>query len=93
MTASLEKMPMLPDDVFVIDPVIHALNLSARDNVASKYGEQLHAMSYGLHAMLSPPDALCERAVYMTDMPPEALVRTISKRARPTLLPPRTLRL
>ena len=92
MTSSLEKLPMLPDDVFVIDPVIHALNLSA-DNVASKYGEQLHAMSYGLHAMLSPPDALCEQAVYMTDMPPEALVRTIFEESQTNLAATHTLRL
>lgn len=92
MPAHYENLPLLPDDVFVIDPVIHALNLDA-DNIASKYGEQLYQMSYGLHAMLSPPDALCPRDVYMTDMSPEALVRTIFEESQTSLAATHTLRL
>lgn len=66
----------LPADVFVVDAVIHALNL-APGNIASKYGQQLYDMSYGLHAMLTPPDRLAPHDVYMSDMPPEALVATV----------------
>ena len=92
MPASYDHLPNLPDDVFVIDPVIHALNLD-RSNIASKYGEQLYQMSYGLHAMLSPPEALCSQEVYMTDMAPEALVRTIFEESQTRLAATHTLRL
>lgn len=92
MPAPFAQLPDLPDDVFVIDPVIHALNLD-HGNVASKYGEQLHQMSYGLHAMLSPPEALCPQDVYMTDMAPEALVRTIFEESQTSLAATHTLRL
>ncbi|MFO6448361.1 amidohydrolase family protein [Erythrobacter sp. NE805] len=92
MPAPYAHLPNLPDDVFVIDPVIHALNLAA-DNVASKYGEQLYQMSYGLHAMLSPREALCPQGTYMTDMAPEALVRTIFAESQTSLAATHTLRL
>jgi len=82
----------LPDDVFVIDPVVHALNLD-RANVASRYGEQLYRMSYGLHAMLSPPHALAPEQVYMSDMAPETLVRTMFEESRTDLIATHTLRL
>jgi uncharacterized protein len=89
-----EGMPAapMPDDVFVIDPVVHALNLN-RANVASKYGEQLYAMSHGLHAMLSPSHALAPQHVYMTDMAPETLVRTMFEESRTDLVATHTLRL
>ena len=35
MTASLEGLEPIPDDVFIIDPVVHALTLG-RDNIASR---------------------------------------------------------
>ena len=92
MVATLENLPLLPDDVYVIDPVVHALNLDAA-NVASKYGEQLHTMSHGLHAMLSPPHALCPQDLYMTDMAPEALVRTMFEESQTNLVGTHTLRL
>lgn len=92
MPASLDGLARLPEDVFVIDPVVHALNLS-EGNVASKYGAQLHAMSYGLHAMLSPPHALCPMPVYMTDMPPDVLVRTMFEESQTALIGTHTLRL
>ncbi len=92
MPAQIEGLPLLPDDVFVIDPVVHALNLD-HGNVASRYGEQLYAMSYGLHALLSPPEALCAPDVYMTDMPPEALVRTMFEESQTSLVGTHTLRL
>ncbi len=74
----------LPADVFVVDAVVHALNL-APGNIASKYGQQLYDMSYGLHAMLTPPDRLAPRDLYMADMPPEALVRTIFEETQTSL--------
>jgi uncharacterized protein len=87
-----DKMLPLPDDVYVIDPVVHALNLD-HDNVASKYGEQLYQMSYGLHTMLSPPHALAPHDIYMSDMSPEALVRTMFEESRTNLVATHTLRL
>jgi predicted TIM-barrel fold metal-dependent hydrolase len=92
MAASLDDLPALPDDVFVIDAIVHALNLD-RSNVASRYGEQLHRMSYGLHGMLSPPGAICPESVYMTDMQPEALVRTMFEESRTDLCVTHTLTL
>jgi hypothetical protein len=92
MPASLEGLTPLPDDVVVIDPVVHALNLS-RENIASRYGEQLYQMSYGLHAMLSPPHALAPQPLYMTDMPPEALARTMFEESRTDIIGTHTLTL
>jgi predicted TIM-barrel fold metal-dependent hydrolase len=82
----------IPDDVFIIDPVVHALNLD-RSNIASKYGEQLHAMSYGLHTMMSPPDRQCPQDVYMVDMDPHILMRTMLEESRTDLVGTHTLRL
>ncbi|MEQ8433765.1 MAG: amidohydrolase family protein [Oceanicaulis sp.] len=82
----------LPDDVTVIDPVIHAFNLT-RENIASKYGAQLYAMSYGLHSGFSPPEAVIEQDVYMTDMPVEALVKTIFTETQTDFAATHTLRL
>jgi predicted TIM-barrel fold metal-dependent hydrolase len=76
MRPDITNLKPIPDDVFVIDPVIHAFNLSEA-NVASRYGAQLHAMSYGLHAGFSPPEATIEQPAYMTDMPIEALLDTV----------------
>jgi uncharacterized protein len=92
MPASLDGLPRIPADVFVIDPVVHALNLD-RENVASRYGEQLFAMSYGLHGMLSPPHALCPQATYMADMAPDLLVRTMFEESDTDLIGTHTLRL
>jgi uncharacterized protein len=92
MPAALDPKPPIPDALFVIDPVVHALNLD-RSNVASRYGEQLYQMSYGLHAMLSPPHALAPQPVYMTDMAPETLVRTMFEESRTDLVATHTLRL
>lgn len=82
----------LPDDLFVIDAVVHALNLDRR-NVASRFGEQLWAMSYGLHCLMTPPDAHVPNAVYMTDMPGELLVRTIFEESATRLIATHTLTL
>lgn len=92
MPATLTGLRPIPDDVYVIDPVVHALNLD-HANVASRYGEQLYHMSYGLHSMVSPPHALAPHDVYMTDMPPEALVRTMFEESRTNLIATHTLRL
>lgn len=92
MPAALGSLAPLPPDVYVIDPVVHALNLD-RDNVASRYGEQLHQMSYGLHAMLSPPEALCPQNVYMANMDPDILVRTVLEESRTDLVATHTLTL
>jgi predicted TIM-barrel fold metal-dependent hydrolase len=82
----------LPDDVFVIDAVVHAFNL-AEDNVAGRYGAQLHAFAHGLHARFTPPSHVLERDVYMTDMPVEALVRTLFTETQTRLAVTHTLTL
>ncbi|MEE4155239.1 MAG: amidohydrolase family protein [Erythrobacter sp.] len=82
----------IPDEVFIIDPVVHALNLDA-GNIASKYGEQLHMMSYGLHTMMSPEDRQCPQGVYMVDMDPHVLLRTMFEESRTDLVATHTLRL
>ncbi len=75
-TMTAQASAPLPDDLFVIDAVVHALNLD-RSNIASRYGEQLWQMSYGLHCLMTPPGRHCPEATYMTDMPGETLVRTM----------------
>jgi hypothetical protein len=85
-------MTALPDDLFVIDAVVHALNLD-RANIASRYGEQLWRMSYGLHRMLSPAHALCPEVTYMTDMAGETLVRTLLEETATSLMATHTLTL
>jgi len=87
-----DTLEPIPEDVFIIDPVVHALNLD-RSNVASKYGEQLHIMSYGLHTMMSPEDRQCPHDIYMTDMDPHILVRTMLEESRTDLIATHTLRL
>lgn len=92
MPASLDGLPSLPDDLFVIDAVVHALNLDPA-NIASRYGEQLHAMSYGLHCLMTPPDRHVPRATYMTDMAGETLVRTMFEESATRLVATHTLTL
>jgi uncharacterized protein len=92
MAAHLDGLTKLPPDVVVIDPVIHALNLSA-DNVASKYGQQMRDMSYGLHCMVSPDHAIVPNARYMTDMSGECLARTIFEETQTTIAATHTLTL
>jgi hypothetical protein len=82
----------LPDDLFVIDAVVHALNLD-RANIASRYGEQLWQMSYGLHSMMTPPDRHVPQPLYMTDMPGEVLVRTMFEETATRLVATHTLTL
>ncbi|MGB3469342.1 MAG: amidohydrolase family protein [Erythrobacter sp.] len=72
--------------------MVHALNLD-RSNIASKYGEQLYQMSYGLHTMMSPPDRQCPQDIYMVDMDPHVLMRTMLEESRTDLLGTHTLRL
>ena len=84
MPANLTGLQRLPADVFVVDAVVHALNLD-HANVASKYGQQLYDMSYGLHGMLSPPGRLAPHGVYMGDMQPEALVQTMFRETQTSL--------
>jgi uncharacterized protein len=92
MPASLARVSRLPADVLVIDPVVHALNLSA-ENIVSKYGEQLYQMSYGLHCMVSPPHAIVPQPRYMTDMSAECLARTIFEETQTAIAATHTLTL
>ena len=92
MPASLDGLSRLPDDVFVIDPVIHALNLD-RTNIASRYGEQLWQMSHGLHCLLTPPDRHVPAGVYLADMAPNILVRTMFEETQTSLAATHTLTL
>jgi predicted TIM-barrel fold metal-dependent hydrolase len=82
----------LPADLFVVDAVVHALNLS-RSNIASRYGDQLWTMSYGLHRTLTPPDRWCPEATYMADMPAEMLARTMLEESVTSVMATHTLTL
>lgn len=92
MPADLSGLEPLPDDVFVIDAVVHPLNLDPA-NVASRYGQQLWNMSYGLHQFLSPPGRVAPQHVYMADMRPDDLARTMFEESRTDLVVTHTLRL
>ncbi len=92
MPAALDILPPLPADLFVIDAVVHALNLDPA-NIASRYGEQLWQMSYGLHCMMTPPDRHVPHATYMTDIAPETLVRTMFEESATRMVATHTLTL
>jgi predicted TIM-barrel fold metal-dependent hydrolase len=92
MPATLDNLPALPADLFVIDAVVHALNLD-RGNIVSRYGEQLWQMSYGLHCLMTPPDRQMPRFSYMTDMAAETLVRTMFEESATRLVATHTLTL
>ncbi len=66
----------VPDEVFVIDAVVHAFNLS-RANVASRYGEQLYQGAYMMHAGWNPPECVAPPEVYRSDMAIETLADTV----------------
>jgi hypothetical protein len=53
-TASLEGLQELPNDVLVVDAVVHAFNLD-RANVATRYGQALWDGAHGMHAAFNPP--------------------------------------
>jgi predicted TIM-barrel fold metal-dependent hydrolase len=92
MPASLDGLSPLPADIRVIDPVAHAFNLD-RGNVASRYGEQLWAMSYGLHCFATPPDRRVPEPLYKTDMHPHVLARTFLEETQTSLIATHTLTL
>jgi predicted TIM-barrel fold metal-dependent hydrolase len=82
----------VPDDVFIIDAVVHAFNLS-RENLASKYGEQLYHGAYMMHAGWNPPGVCVEGALYRDDMSIEALAQTVFLESQATLAVTHTLTL
>ncbi len=91
-TAPLDNLRPVPDDVLVIDAVVHAFNLS-RENIASRYGEALWAQGYGLHCMLNPPHAHAPQAAYLADQPIEKLAEAIFLESRVDIAVTHNLRL
>ncbi|MFM2042419.1 MAG: hypothetical protein RLY86_995 [Pseudomonadota bacterium] len=75
-TAVLDGLEPLPDDVLVVDAVVHAFNFD-QSNIASRYGEALWAMGHGMHVHFNPPGIAAPADLYLSDMPVAALAETM----------------
>lgn len=82
----------LPDDVFVVDAVIHAYNLDPA-NARNKYGDQLGALVAGIHATWNPPHLTMDPAVFRGDASMEAIVRTVFEESQTSMAAHHVLRL
>lgn len=82
----------LPDDVFVIDAVIHAYNLDP-SNARNKYGLQLGELIAGIHATWNPPELTMDPTVFRGDAPIEAIVRTVFQESQTSMASHHVLRL
>lgn len=91
-TGRLEGLRPLPDDVLVVDAVVHPFNLSP-GNVASRYGQALWDMSYGMHAHFNPPGRCLPPEAYLADMGVDSLARMLFLESRVDVAVTHTLRL
>ena len=86
--------PMEPvnDDVFIIDAVVHAYNLSP-DNRKNRWGESLANLVYGVHATWNPPELTMPPSAFVSDIPMEAVARTLFLESRVDMAVHHNLRL
>ncbi|WP_340538520.1 amidohydrolase family protein [Nocardioides sp. GXZ039] len=82
----------LPDDVFVIDAVTHAYNLSEA-NARNKYGLQLGELIAGIHATWNPPELTMEPEVFRGDTSIETVMRTMFEESQTDVAVHHVLRL
>lgn len=82
----------LPDDVFVVDAVTHAYNLSA-SNSKNKYGEQLGTLIAGIHETWNPEDLRVGKEIFLGDTSVEAVMRTVFQESQTTMAAHHVLRL
>jgi predicted TIM-barrel fold metal-dependent hydrolase len=65
------------DDVFVINPIAHAYDLTEENIRDHAYGRGLAKLLWQLHYEWNPPELQMPEQVYMSDWPMEALARTM----------------
>lgn len=66
---------MIPEDVFVIDAVAHAYNIS-KANQRNRYGEALAGLIYSVHATWNDARNVVPLEIFGSDTPAEALAAT-----------------
>src|ERR687896_793396 len=82
----------LPDDVFVIDAVVHAYNLDPR-NARNKYGRQLIDLITGIHTGWNPPGMALAADSFRTDTSIESVVRAVFEESQTAMAVHHVLRL
>lgn len=74
--AAAAPAAVIPEDVFVIDAVAHAYNVS-KPNIRNRYGESLAGLIYGVHATWNAPEFVLPPEIFTNDTPAEAVARTL----------------
>jgi predicted TIM-barrel fold metal-dependent hydrolase len=82
----------IPDDVFVIDAVAHAYNVS-KPNIRNRYGASLAGLIYGVHATWNAPEYVLPPEIFTNDTPAEAVAHTLFLESRTDLAVHHQLRL
>jgi uncharacterized protein len=62
---------------FIINPIVHAYNLTDENLQPNPYGRGLRDLLVKLHLVWNPPELRVPAEVYMTDWPMEVLARTL----------------
>ncbi|MDT3678774.1 MAG: amidohydrolase family protein [Burkholderiaceae bacterium] len=86
------KSTPIPDDVFIIDAVAHAYNLS-KPNLRNRYAEALAGLIYGVHATWNPPDLVLPPEIFTAGTPAEAVAATVFLESRTDMAVHHQLRL
>jgi len=82
----------IPDDVFVIDAVAHAYNVS-KPNIRNRYGASLAGLIYGVHATWNAPEYVLTPEIFTNNTPAEAVAHTLFLESRTDLAVHHQLRL
>jgi uncharacterized protein len=82
----------LPDDVFVIDAIVHAYNLDP-SNARNKYGLQLGDLITGIHTSWNPPGMALSADSFRADTSIEAVVRAVFEESQTAMAVTHVLRL
>jgi len=65
------------DGLFVINPVVHAYNLTDANLRSPRYGPAFRQTLWALHSVWNPPELQMPQAVYFSDWPVEVLADTL----------------
>ena len=82
----------VPDEVFVIDAVAHAYNVS-KPNIRNRYGTSLAGLIYGVHATWNAPEYVLPPEIFTNDTPADAVARTLFLESRTDMAVHHQLRL
>jgi predicted TIM-barrel fold metal-dependent hydrolase len=90
--AATRSASPIPDDVFVIDAVAHAYNVS-KPNIRNRYGEALAGLIYGVHATWNAPENVLPPEIFTSNTPAEAVATTLFLESRTDMAVHHQLRL